>query len=359
MENKNNKKRFAEYDFHQSILPAGKHNRITDVNGVRIGHYTKIEDEDVRTGITIIDPGIANLFNNKIPAAIAVGNGYGKLVGSTQVRELGTLEAPIGLTNTLAVGTVMRGIIDIVLAEDESVGPTDSINAVVGETNDGLLNDLHRDVLSKEDVRKAYDARSLEVDIGNVGAGTGTRAFSWKGGIGTSSRLIETGGVKHTLGVLVQTNYGGALTIHGVPVWRWFKKSDFDSLVIEKKDGGSCVVVIATDAPLTSRQLGRIARRAFLGLARTGSVLSGTSGDYAIAFTTNRNGIEGSGNTNACLADSQLNGLFLAAVESTEEAVYDALFAAETMRGRVGNTLEALPVHMVVEILKKHLAYEA
>lgn len=356
MEIKNKKKRFAEYGFCRGFLRTGEHNRITDVEGVRVGHCTKIEGDNIRTGVTIVDPGASNLFQNKIPAAIAVGNGYGKLAGITQVQELGTLETPIGLTNTLAVGTVMRGIIDIVLAEDKGVDPTDSINAVVGETNDGFLNDLHRDAITKEDVRKAYDARSTEVGIGNVGAGTGTRAFSWKGGIGTSSRLVDVGGVTYTLGVLVQTNYGGALTIYGVPIWQWLKKTDFDSLLVGR-DGGSCMIVIATDAPLTSRQLGRIARRAFLGLARTGSVLSGTSGDYAIAFTTSRNGVEGSGSDRACLSDSQLNGFFLATVEATEEAVYDALFAAETMRGRAGNVLEAVPVDRVVEILRSHLVY--
>ncbi|MBI3442608.1 MAG: P1 family peptidase [Candidatus Sungbacteria bacterium] len=356
MESKNNKKRFAEYGFQKSFLPAGAHNRITDVEGVRVGHYTKIEGKNIRTGITIIDPGIPDFFQMKTPAAIAVGNGYGKLVGITQVEELGTLETPIGLTNTLAVGTVMRGLVDIVLDRNKTIAAADSINAVVGETNDGFLNDLHADTLTKDDVRKAYENCSTEFVIGNVGAGTGTRAFWWKGGVGTASRVVAAQDKKYIVGVLVQTNYGGALTLHGVPVGRLLKKTDFDAWV--PRDDGSCMIVLATDAPFTSRQLGRVAHRTFVGLARTGSVLSTGSGDYAIAFTTSRDGLESSGAVGSCMPDSQLNVFFLAAAEATEEAVYDALFAAETMKGRAGNVLEAIPHDAIVDLMKRYLPHE-
>lgn len=345
------KKRFRDYGLRAGRLPTGPRNSIADVDGVRVGHATKIKGDDVRTGVTLIDPGIRDLFMRKIPAALAVGNGYGKLAGATQMQELGTLETPIALTNTLAVGPVMRGIVDLVLAETPEIGPADSINAVVGETNDGFLNNLHKHSVGGGDVRRAYDTRSEQVAEGCVGAGTGTRLFAWKGGIGTSSRVLRIGTESYTVGVLVQTNYGGSLMINGVPVGERLKKSDF---TIGLNDGGSCMIVLATDAPMTSRQLERMARRTFLGLARTGSVLASSSGDYAIAFSVSREGIEGSGSPGSCLADSLLTDFFLAAVEAVEESVYNALAAAETIKGRDGHILETFPMESVIERIRRN-----
>lgn len=347
----NPKKRFRDYGFIPGSLPVGKNNAITDVKGVLVGHTTKVEGEDIRTGVTIVDPGISNLFRNKLPAAVAVGNGFGKLTGITQVEELGTLETPIALTNTLAVGPVMRAIVDIVIAETPDILETETINSVVGETNDGILNNIHKDVITKEDVWNAYRSRSRNTKTGNIGAGTGTRAFSWKGGIGTSSRMLRVERKKYTLGILAQTNFGGALNILGVPVGSILGKTDFDGFLHPTGDG-SCMIVIATDAPLTARQLQRVAKRAFVGLARTGSVLSHGSGDYAIAFSTNRNGLEsmeGKG-----VNDQELTKFFLGVAEAVEESVYDALFAAETLQGRNQKVLEKLPIQEVVKILKKH-----
>ncbi|MDE2079590.1 MAG: P1 family peptidase [Patescibacteria group bacterium] len=359
MDNKKtiSKKRFRSFGFATGVLPPGAKNTIADVPGVRVGHLAKIRGRDIRTGITIIDPGVAGMYEKKIPAAIAVGNGVGKLAGFTQVEELGTLEAPVALTNTLAVGPVMRGVVDLVVKISPKLSPLDTINAVVGETNDGFLNDIHRDVITKADVQRAWAARSANVRMGSVGAGTGTKAFAWKGGIGSASRMVTLRGKRYTLGALVQTNYRGLLTVLGVPVWekiggaRPFRGSHL-------RDNGSCMIVYATDAPLTARQLKRIAARAFVGLARTGSVLSHGSGDYAIAFTTSRAGLEGSGSIGKCLPDEMLDVFFQAAAETAEESVYDALFLAETMRGREGNILEAIPVNAVVEIIRRYLRCE-
>lgn len=347
----NSRPRFRDHGFRTGLLAPASRNTIADVAGVRVGHGTKVDGTSIRTGVTIIDPGVPNLFRQKLPAAIAVGNGFGKLVGSTQVQELGTLETPIALTNTLAVGRVMRGVVDLVIRETPDLKPTETINAIVGETNDGFLNDIRANTVIEEDVAAAYAARSDRIDIGCVGAGTGTRAFSWKGGIGTASRAVPVGKQQWTLGVFVQTNFGGALTMLGVPVGNILGKTDFDSFA--KTGDGSCMIVVATDAPLSARQLGRIARRAFLGLARTGSVLAQGSGDYAIAFSTSRVGIEGSEESGQCLRDEDLTPFFLAAVEATEESVYDTLWTATTVSGRDGNTFEALPIENVVPLLER------
>lgn len=353
MKSKNQKKRFRDYGFKPGFLPIGRNNTITDVKGVLVGHTTKIKGQNIRTGVTVIDPGTNNLFRDKLPAAIAVGNGFGKLAGITQVEELGTIETPIALTNTLAIGPVMRGIVDIVIEETSDLLETETINAVVGETNDGLLNNIHKDIITKQDVWAAYQSCSNKTEIGNVGAGTGTRAFSWKGGIGTSSRIIKVSNKKYTVGVLVQTNFGGALNIMGVPIGRLLHKTDFDSFLNPSGDG-SCMIVIATDAPFTSRQLKRIAKRSFVGLVRTGSVLSHGSGDYSITFSTNREGLESTGLTGKCINDQELTKFFLGAAEAVEESVYEALFAAETMQGRNKNILKALPIEKVIKILKRY-----
>lgn len=348
------KKRFRDYGFITGLLPTGPRNTIADVPGVRVGHLTKIEGDDVRTGVTVIDPSVQDLYSKKIPAAIAVGNGHGKLAGITEVEEMGVLEVPVALTNTHAVGAVMAGIITHVRRGMREPAWTDSVNAVVSEVNDGRLNNIHKESIVPEDVAHALTALTDQVSIGNIGAGTGSRAFSWKGGIGTASRVITVNDKKYTLGVLSQTNFGGALTMLGVPVWQLFGKNDFH-LQEQPKSDGSQNTVLATDAPLTARQLKRIAARTFLGLGKTGGVLNTTSGEYAIAFTTSRAGVEGSGVVGQCLSDNDLMHFFLAAVEATEESIYDALFAAETMHGWQGRVLEALPKGPVIEMLKKQI----
>jgi D-aminopeptidase len=347
-----NTKRFRSFGFSVGFLPAGPKNTIADVRGVLVGHATKIQGKDIRTGVTIVDPGVPDLYRKKIPAAVAVGNGAGKVAGFTQVEEFGTLEAPIALTNTLAVGPVTRGVVDIILSQNRGMRPYETVNVVVGEANDWIVNNVHNNSIVKSDVARAYRARSARVAMGNVGAGTGMRAFSWKGGIGSASRVIEVRKKKYTLGALVQTNYGGSLTMLGVQVGRMLDAQWSATPAEFMREQGSCVIVLAADAPLTSRQLKRIAARTFLALGKTGAVMAHGSGDYAIAFTTSRIGLEGSGAIGACLADETLNPFFEAAVEATEESVYDALFCAETMQGRAGNTLRALPVEEVVAILR-------
>lgn len=341
-------KRFRDYGFVVGMLPSGKRNSISDVSGVRVGHQAV-----GNTGVTIIDPGVSDLFKEKLPAAIAVGNGFGKLAGFTQVEELGTLEAPIALTNTLAVGPVMRGVVDLVL-KNETVPTGQAINAVVGEINDGRLNDIHQNRVTGKDVFAAYGNRSADFALGSVGAGKSARAFSWKGGIGSASREVFVTGKKYTVGVLVQTNFGGALTVLGLPVGRELGKTDFDSFIPTEKVDGSCMIVLGTDAPLSSRQLERVAKRALLGMVRTGSILSHSSGDYCVAFSTSRVALEGSGAVGKSLKDEMLNPFFLAAVESVEESIYDALFLAKTTKSDNGSTMEALPKDKVVDLLEKY-----
>ena len=240
---------------------------------------------------------------------------------------------------------------DLVLSK-EKVEKIQTINVVVGECNDGILNEIHKNSITEKDVFYAYKNRKKDFEVGNVGAGTGTRCFSWKGGIGTASKLVKVDGKKYTVGVLVQTNYGGALEILGVPVGALLGKTDYKGIIPDTD--GSCMMIIATDAPLTSRQLKRIARRAVMGLAKTGTVMRTGSGDFVVAFTTSRKGLEGSGQIGACLSDNDLNGLFLATAEATEAAVYDALFAAETLKGFDGNVLEALPKEKVISLLQQY-----
>lgn len=343
-------KRFRDYGLKVGFLNSGSRGSIADVAGVTVGHTTIIQGKNIRTGVTVIDPGLKNLYMHKLPGAIAIGNGYGKLTGISQVNELGTIETPIALTNTLAVGPVMRGIVDLVLKETKGISSTDTINAIVGETNDGMLNDIHADTVTKEDVFSAYKNKSHDFEVGCVGAGTGTRAFSWKGGIGTASRIVTIEKKKYTIGVLVQINFGGSLTILGTPVGAMLEKTDFDKFI--PSGDGSCMIVLATDAPLTSRQLRRIASRGLLGMVKTGSIMAHGSGDYCIAFSTSRDGLEGDGSIGKCLPDKNLTAFFLGAVESAEEAIYDALFAAKDMTGRDGNELEALPVGEVLDLLK-------
>lgn len=335
-------------------MPAGKWNAITDVPGVEVGHTTLKDGDSVRTGVTAILPHRGNLFQNKVPAAISVGNGFGKLAGVTQVRELGNIETPILLTNTLSVGTAVEAVVKYTL-EQPGNEEVRSVNAVVGETNDGYLNDIRGMHVTREDVIMAIaNAKGGSVMEGSVGAGTGTRCLGFKGGIGTSSRVVQfSNDTQYTVGVLVQTNYGGDLRILGVPVGARLSGEEQSS---EQRGGeeGSCMIVVATDAPLSSRNLERMAGRTFLGLGRTGSVMSNGSGDYAIAFTTGYRIASGESHvqTPPLLANSRMTPLFQAVVEATEEAVYNSLFMATTTRGYQGRVVNALPVEKSLEILE-------
>lgn len=323
------------------VLDPGPINAITDVPGVRVGHRTLIEGERVRTGVTAILPHQGNIFQDKVPAAIVVGNGYGKLMGSTQVQELGEIETPILLTNTLAVAQVAEGVVRWSLAQpgNESVG---SVNAVVGETNDGKLNDIRARTVTFQHALEAIEhARGGPVPEGSVGAGTGTIAFGLKGGIGTSSRRLPQQWGNYTVGVLVQSNFGGLLTIAGVPVWKKLGLNPF-APPPAPANGGSIMIVVATDAPLSDRNLERLARRALVGLSRTGATLANGSGDYVIAFSTaaevrrtpqRRAGVASVQE----LSNDSMTPLFQAVAEATEEAIINSLLQASPVRGPTGD----------------------
>lgn len=335
------------------ILPTGPLNSISDVAGVKVGHFTKIEGSTIRTGVTAILPHGGNLFQEKVPAAIFVGNGFGKLTGVTQVQELGTLESPILLTNTLSVAAGIEGVAKYTLAQpgNETV---QSVNALVGETNDGYLNDIRGMHISSNEVLEAIqNAKAGSVAEGNVGAGTGTVCFGWKGGIGTASRKLPESIGGYTVGVLVQTNFGGNLQIAGVPVGEKLGKYPFKD-ALEKSDG-SCMIVVATDAPVLERNLERMAQRAMMGLAKTGGIASNGSGDYVIAFTTAEGLRIPHSNPSQTLLNAEFLGnddmtaLFFSVIEATEEAIVNSLFAAETMTGKEGRAVEALPKGKVLE----------
>ena len=357
MEGKNSgekKPRAREVGVVVGMLPTGKWNAITDVEGVKVGHVTLIEGENIRTGVTAILPHSGNLFQEKVPAAIYVGNGFGKLAGSTQIEELGNIETPILLTNTLNVPLAADGLIEYMLSlpGNEQVR---SINPVVGETNDGSLNDIRGRHINKQHVRQAIEkAASGPVEEGSVGAGTGTICFGFKGGIGTSSRVLSPSQGGYTVGVLVQSNYGGILTINGAPVGRELREYTGR----RGQQDGSCMIVVATDAPLMHRNLKRLAKRAMLGLARTGSYSSSGSGDYVIAFSAAKelriSTQAGEKVSLEELTNRMVSPLFMAVVEATEEAVYNSLFKATTMTGRDGNRAEEIPVENVVEICRKY-----
>lgn len=337
------------------ILATGKFNAITDVEGVQVGHKTLIEGENIRTGVTVILPHEGDLFRERVPAAVFVGNGFGKALGFTQVQELGELETPIGLTNTLSIHTVANGIVDYLLRQpgNEQVR---SVNPVVGETNDGWLNDIRGRHITMEHVFEAIDAaKGGEVEEGSVGAGTGTSALGFKGGIGTSSRKLPKQYGGFTVGVLVQSNFGGILTIDGAPIGEKLK-NHFMAGDIPYDVDGSVMIIVATDAPLSTRNLERLAKRAFLGVARVGGFASNGSGDYVIAFSTNKDvrRNQGSGERVRSVADLDNNAttpLFLAAVEATEEAILNSLFMAKTITGDRNHTREALPIDKVLEIM--------
>jgi D-aminopeptidase len=334
------------------ILPVGTWNAITDVPGVRVGHVTLIEGDDIRTGVTAILPHAGTIFQQKIPAAIMVGNGFGKLVGSTQVEELGEIETPIVLTNTLAVSRAAEALIDWTLAQ-EGNEEVRSVNPVVGETNDGFLNDIRKMAVTKQHIIEAIQtASSSPVAEGCVGAGTGTVCFGWKGGIGTSSRRLPVQRGGYIVGALVQTNFGGVLQMDGIPVGKklgqYYLKEDLKT----QSADGSIVIVLATDAPLSDRNLKRLATRGLAGLARTGAALSNESGDYAIACST-ADEVRRTPERRAAvwaypeLPNDLMSPLFQAAIEATEEAIYNSLCMAETMTGYQGRTVQALPLDVI------------
>ncbi len=347
--------RIRDFGIQPGILNPGKWNAITDVKGVKVGHKTLIGGDSIRTGVTVIVPHKGNLFQEKIPAAVCVGNGFGKALGFTQVEELGNLETPIVLTNTLSVFKAAEALVTYTLALPGNKGVR-SVNPVAGETNDGWLNDIRGRYVQESDVLEALTvATSGPVEEGNVGAGTGTLCLGFKGGIGTSSRVLPGDKGGFTVGVLVQTNFGGILTIDGAPVGEELKNHYMAQQVNHKVDG-SCMVVIATDAPLLARSLERLARRSFLALGRVGSFMSNGSGDYAIAFSTNPQcrityEPEQRVKNRADLGNEFISPLFLAVVEATEEAIYNSLFQAEDMTGYKGRFMQALPLERTLEIL--------
>jgi D-aminopeptidase len=349
--------RAREFGLVVGVLPPGPLNAITDVAGVKVGQVTLVEGRDARTGVTVILPHEGNLYQDKVPAGISVGNGYGKLTGVTQVMELGTLETPIVLTNTLSVPTAADAVIDwtLGLPGNERVL---SVNPVVGETNDGWLNDIRGRHVTKAHVLEAIRGASPgPVAEGAVGAGTGTTCFGYKGGIGTASRRLPEARGGYTVGVLVQTNFGGVLTIRGVPFDRKEAGVGAAAPAPNPSGDGSCMIVVATDAPLDARNLERLAKRALLGIARTGGHFSNGSGDYAVAFSTAA-GVRvphrapAATQTVTILRDDAVSPLFQAAAEAAEEAIFNSLFKAVRTEGKDGHVAEALPLDRVRELLK-------
>jgi D-aminopeptidase len=342
-------------------FPTGPLNAITDVAGVKVGHATVIKGDDIRTGVTAIIPGPGNLYTHPIPGWIHVGNGYGKLIGETQVREFGELETPILLTCTLCVWSAANALKEWVY-EQPGMGEH-TVNPIVGETNDSEVNNMWADPIQRKDVFEALaNASNGPVAEGSVGAGTGTQAFGWKGGIGTSSRVLPESLGGYTIGVLVQTNYGGTLTMNGAPVGRelgtYSYRDDLeDTGQDDNQEDGSIMMVVATDAPLNARSLDRLAMRAMMGLARTGSFASNGSGDYVISFSTDpsvRRPRESKAPiTSKALANDSMSPLFAATAEATEEAIYNAIFKATTVTSSRG-TLEAIPIDELKRILEKH-----
>lgn len=353
------RRRVRELGITPGVLPTGQWNAITDVRGVKVGHGTLIEGDDVRTGVTAILPHGGNIFQDKVPAGIAVGNGFGKLIGFTQVDELGEFETPIILTNTLAVPAAAEALIEWTLNQDGNE-EVRSVNPLAGETNDGWLNDIRLRVVSKELVIEALkNAESGPVEEGCVGAGTGTVCFGWKGGIGTSSRVLPKSLGGYTVGALVQSNFGGVLQMDGIPVGKelgqYYLKDELDDASAD----GSVMIVIATDASLSDRNLLRLARRGLTSLARTGASMSNGSGDYAIAFSTAEESRRTPERRSRVWAYPEVpndltSPLFQATIEATEEAIYNSLCMAETMTGYRGRIVHALPLGEVERLMGKH-----
>ncbi len=352
--------RIRDFGIEPGVFKPGTYNAITDVPGVRVGHVTIIEGDNIRTGVTAIVPHDGNVFRKKCPAAIYVGNGFGKLAGVTQVRELGNIETPIILTNTLSVAQGIEGVLTYTMGQkgNEEVR---SVNAVVGETNDSYLNDIRGRHVKADDVVKAIlSAKGGPVEEGCVGAGVGTICFSWKGGIGTSSRVLPADLGGYTVGVLVQTNYGGILEIEGAPVGRRLGQYSFRSSVedpeYQMSPDGSCMMVVFTDAPLDARNLERMAKRAMMGLAKTGGIASNGSGDYVIAVSVNPENLIDESTQRyypTLLHNDDMSPLFEATIEATAEALWNSLFMATDMKGRDGHFIPALPIESVLEILRQ------
>ena len=353
------KKRARDYGIVIGVLKPGKNNAITDVPGVKVGHVTIREGDSINTGVTAILPYSGNIFQNKVPAAIHIGNGFGKLTGYPQVEELGNIETPVILTNTLSVPVAADALIDHTFSFPENRFVR-SVNPVVGETNDGGLNDIRKRIITKEHVLEAVqNAKDGVVKEGNVGAGTGTSCLGFKGGIGTSSRILPSARGGYTVGVLVQTNFGGILQINGVPVGVELGKYRFRETAVEYKEDGSCMIVIMTDAPLSAKNLKRLAARSLFGMARAGGSASNSSGDFAIAVSTTEelripyqsdSMFEESG----MLRNENLDILFEAVIEATEEAIINSLFAAETVTVRKNVKVEALPLERTLELMRKY-----
>ena len=343
------------------IFETGELNAITDVDGVQVGHATVIEGDDIRTGVTAIIPAPGNLYTNPIPAWIHVGNGYGKMIGETQVREFGEIETPILLTCTLCVWSAANALKEWNY-EQPGMGEH-TLNPIVGETNDSRVNNMWADPIQREEVYAALsNASSGPVAEGSVGAGTGTQAFGWKGGIGTSSRVLPRALGGYKVGVLVQTNYGGALSMNGAPVGRELGNYSYRNILQagstdSDREDGSIMMVVATDAPLTARNLDRVAMRAIMGLARTGSFASNGSGDYVIAFSTNPAVRKPRTSTEPVkvevLVNESMSPLFAATAEATEEAIYNAIFKATTVSSSRGE-LRAIPIDDLLQVLEKH-----
>lgn len=346
------------------VFAPGSRNAITDVSGVSVGHSTLVQGDNIRTGVTVIVPHQGNVFQDKVPGAVFVGNAFGKLAGSTQVDELGTIETPIALTNTLSIGAVMEGLVRWTLDQpgNDSVR---SVNALVGETNDGGLNDIRGQHVRPQHVIEALKASNTgAVQEGSVGAGTGTQAFGWKGGIGTSSRKLEARYGGYTVGVIVQSNYGGVLTMGGAPVGKILGRYSYKPTGQqangptgkEERGDGSCMIVVATDAPVDARDLKRIAARAVYGLARTGSSFSNGSGEFAIAFSTAPDLRTKFGSSavqpRTLLPTDGVSPLFQATLEATEEAVYNSMLKATPVASRFGKS-EALPIDRVKDIIAR------
>ncbi len=349
-------KTLREWGFPTGIFQPGPNNAITDVPGVTVGHVTCIEGDSIRTGVTAIVPHQGNLFRNKVPAAIYVGNGFGKLAGYTQVRELGNIETPVILTNTLSVAAGIEGAVRYTLMQPGNEREN-SVNAVVGETNDGRLNAIRAMHITPQMVIDAIKgAKGGPVEQGCVGAGTGTICFGFKGGIGTSSRVLPESLGGYTIGVLVQTNYGGILEIDGMQVGQKLQKHDFINHVRRNENvDGSCMMVVITDAPLDSRNLERVAKRAMMGMAKTGGIASNGSGDYVIALSVAPENLindKAKKITSTVLANSEMSSIFAATIETTAEALWNSLFMASSMTGRAGYHVDALPVDKVLEMLR-------
>lgn len=351
------KNRLRDYGIVPGIFKTGEYNAITDVKGVKVGHVTLKDGVDMCTGVTAIIPHEGNIYQKKCPAAIYAGNGYGKLAGYTQVKEMGNIETPIILTNTLSVAAGINGLITYTL-QQKGNERIKSVNAIVGETNDATLNNIRKRYVTEEHVLTALKkASSGPVEEGCVGAGTGTKHFGYKGGIGTSSRVLpkELGG--YTVGVLVQTNYGGILEINGFPAGKeldYYPFRQYTEQDSHLNPDGSCMIVIITDAPVDSRNLERMSKRSMLGIAKTGGFASNESGEYAIAISVNSDNLVDDRNPYyfpTLLHNKSLSPLFEATVEATEEALLNALFAAETTTSN-GNTIEAFPVKKAVEMMK-------